>query len=55
MEQEKYRRRKVGLITSCNFKQACLPGAEESSIFGEAREEGGDAGRWRERESRLVE
>lgn len=32
------RRRKVGLITSCIFKQAHSPRGEESSILGETHE-----------------
>lgn len=49
------RRRKLGLITSCIFKQAHSPCRGESSIFGETHEKGGDMRRQRERRrSRLV-
>lgn len=48
------RRRKLGLITSCIFKQARSPCGGESSILGETHEKEGDMGRQRERRSRLV-
>lgn len=37
--RESKRRRKLGLITSCIFKQAHAPRGKESSILGEAHEE----------------
>lgn len=37
--RESRRRRKLGLITSCIFKQAHAPCGKESSILGEAHEE----------------
>lgn len=37
-KREQGRRRKVGLITSCIFKQAHSPRGEESSILGETHE-----------------
>lgn len=48
------RRRKLGLITSCIFKQAHSPCGGESSILGETHEKEGDMRRQRERRSRLV-
>lgn len=49
-EREGERRIKLGLITSCIFKQAHSPCGGESSIFGETHEKEGDTSRQRERE-----
>lgn len=52
--RESRRRRKLGLITSCIFKQAHAPCGKESSILGEAHEKEGDMRRQRQRQSWLV-